>query len=73
MWASPSQSFYQYPNPIRPEVENTYPLGPAHEHGSTVKKLTLTFWPQISDLYTCIGTPPNMSEKPNVKCFTVHP
>ena len=23
-----TQSFYQYPNPIRPKVENTYPLGP---------------------------------------------
>ena len=22
------RSFYQYPNPIRPKVENTYPLGP---------------------------------------------
>ena len=22
-----TRSFYQYPNPIRPEVENTYPLG----------------------------------------------
>ena len=31
-----TRSFFQYPNPIRPEVENTYPLDPGCYRGITI-------------------------------------
>ena len=39
-----TRSFFQYPNPIRPEVEYTYPLDPVGDH------LVTTSIPQLQTL-----------------------
>ena len=40
-----TRSFFQYPNPIRPEVEYTYPLDPVGDH------LVTTWWPLVYHNY----------------------